>query len=189
MVDIPLDLLTKVKEYEAMSPGERERLGWNDAEALIDLTDAVAEVERLRAPIDLPVEEAGPNQTKIKADIPNPLTQGGLAFDSAKPPNQAVPPYPLPKPPPVKPRRERIQEILDRGEDHFHAGIGGRIKSARRDRAHSRRLTQEGLADRVGTTSREVSFWETGRRVPSPYTLARLAAALGKTTDYLLFGE
>lgn len=48
------------------------------------------------------------------------------------------------------------------------------------------RLTQIEMAGRLGVTQAAVSGWETGRRVPSVYMLARVAAVLGVSVDALL---
>lgn len=54
-------------------------------------------------------------------------------------------------------------------------GIGKRIRDARKAAG----LTQEELAERMGTSSVAVAQWETGRRNPKMGTVSKLAAALG----------
>ena len=53
-------------------------------------------------------------------------------------------------------------------------GIGKRIRDARKAAG----LTQEELAERIGTSSVAVAQWETGRRNPKMGTVSKLAAAL-----------
>ncbi|WP_125704714.1 DUF3923 family protein [Lacticaseibacillus daqingensis] len=57
-----------------------------------------------------------------------------------------------------------------------------RLKQSRLDVA----LTQQALAERLFVSRQTVSSWETGRNLPNLETLARLAAELDVTTDYLL---
>lgn len=60
--------------------------------------------------------------------------------------------------------------------------IGTRIQQRR----ESLRLTQEELADLVGTTQRQISRYERGSNNPGPELIVKLAQVLGTTTDYLL---
>lgn len=55
-------------------------------------------------------------------------------------------------------------------------GIGKRIRDARKAAG----LTQEELAERMGTSSVAVAQWETGRRNPKMGTVSKLAAATGR---------
>lgn len=47
-------------------------------------------------------------------------------------------------------------------------------------------LTQEELAVKIGTSQRQVSFYETGKNEPTANVLDALADALDTTTDWLL---
>ncbi|MXQ49638.1 helix-turn-helix domain-containing protein [Streptococcus pneumoniae] len=47
-------------------------------------------------------------------------------------------------------------------------------------------LTQQELADKVGTNRVNITKWETGRTEPSLENVVRLAKLFGVTTDYLL---
>lgn len=49
-----------------------------------------------------------------------------------------------------------------------------------------RRMTARELAQRSGLTPMAISHFECGRRAPSLRNLARLADALGVSTDFLL---
>lgn len=51
----------------------------------------------------------------------------------------------------------------------------GRVIRAAR-RAHS--LNQQQLAERIGSTQRQISLWETGKRSPQVTDLERIATAL-----------
>jgi transcriptional regulator with XRE-family HTH domain len=64
-------------------------------------------------------------------------------------------------------------------------GLGTRIRTARR--AHG--LTQDQLARAVGVTRSAVAQWETDRAGQIGGNLARIARALGTTTEYLLIGQ
>jgi transcriptional regulator with XRE-family HTH domain len=67
-------------------------------------------------------------------------------------------------------------------EDDLRRLIGERIAAARR-RAH---LSQEELAQAIGTHNWTVSRYETGRMFPRLLLLRRLSRVLGVSTDYLL---
>jgi len=60
-----------------------------------------------------------------------------------------------------------------------------RLQVARRVRAlrEKRRLTQAGLAEKVGTTQSAIARLESGRVLPNLDLLARIAAALGLRVD------
>jgi len=47
-------------------------------------------------------------------------------------------------------------------------------------------LAQQELGNQIGTGPNQIYRYEVGEAEPSPYQLARLAKALGVTTDYLL---
>jgi len=47
-------------------------------------------------------------------------------------------------------------------------------------------LTQEELASEVGTSKQAISYYETGKRIPSSIMLKKLAEKLDVTADYLL---
>jgi len=67
-------------------------------------------------------------------------------------------------------------------EDELRRLIGERIAAARRQ-AH---LSQEELAQGIGTHNWTVSRYETGRMFPRLLLLRRLSRVLGVSTDYLL---
>ncbi|ANN33620.1 XRE family transcriptional regulator [Bacillus cereus] len=60
-----------------------------------------------------------------------------------------------------------------------------RLKEMRK----TRKLTQQGLADKVNTTKGTISNYENGHSTPSNEMLKDLANVLGVTTDYLLGRE
>lgn len=49
-------------------------------------------------------------------------------------------------------------------------------------------LTQSELAEQIGCYAKDVSRWETGARTPGAESLAKLAAALGCTSDDIIRG-
>ena len=49
-------------------------------------------------------------------------------------------------------------------------------------------LTQSELAAQIGCYAKDVSRWETGARTPGAESLAKLAAALGCTSDDIIIG-
>ena len=49
-------------------------------------------------------------------------------------------------------------------------------------------LTQSELAAKIGCYAKDVSRWETGARTPGAESLAKLAAALGCTSDDIILG-
>ena len=51
-----------------------------------------------------------------------------------------------------------------------------------------RGMTQHELAERVGCYPKDISRWETGARTPGAESLAKLAAALGCTSDDIILG-
>jgi len=57
-----------------------------------------------------------------------------------------------------------------------------RLKDARLKAQH----TQESLGEILGTDPRQIWRWESGKTVPNGDDVARLATALGVSTDYLL---
>jgi transcriptional regulator with XRE-family HTH domain len=63
--------------------------------------------------------------------------------------------------------------------------IGARISVARRDRG----MTQDELAEEVGVSRSAVAQWETGRAGQVTANLARIAAALQVSAEYLLHGD
>lgn len=63
--------------------------------------------------------------------------------------------------------------------------LGDRIKELRRQR----RLTQDDICDKVGCSRQAMSRWENNRQIPGTDALAKLASALGVSTDYLMGRE
>src|SRR5690349_792614 len=55
-----------------------------------------------------------------------------------------------------------------------------------RERQHLQGLTLDALAEKVGLTAGALSHIESGRRLPEPRNLARIAAALGLPEDEAL---
>lgn len=53
----------------------------------------------------------------------------------------------------------------------------------------SKKLTQQALADALGTQRSTVAMWETGQSKPRADTLIKLAAIFGCTVDELLANE
>ena len=49
-------------------------------------------------------------------------------------------------------------------------------------------LTQSELAAKIGCYAKDVSRWENGVRTPGAESLAKLAAALGCTSDDIILG-
>ena len=47
-------------------------------------------------------------------------------------------------------------------------------------------LTQEELSKEIGTSQSSITYWETGKRIPSALVIITLAKYFGVTTDYLL---
>jgi transcriptional regulator with XRE-family HTH domain len=64
------------------------------------------------------------------------------------------------------------------------AGFGERVRVAR----ERLRMKQEQLAELVATDAGSVSRWERGKGYPQAPQLAKLAAALGESLDYLVLG-
>ena len=56
------------------------------------------------------------------------------------------------------------------------------------DTLKSRRMTQKELAERAGVTEAAMSHYIKGDRIPRSSVLARIATALGTTSDYLMEG-
>ncbi|GIH26518.1 hypothetical protein Aph01nite_48280 [Acrocarpospora phusangensis] len=63
--------------------------------------------------------------------------------------------------------------------------LGDRLRQLRKEAG----LTQDRLARRAHVNDSYISLIETGRRVPSPEVTAALAAELGCTAEYLLYGK
>ena len=63
--------------------------------------------------------------------------------------------------------------------------IGPRVQARRR----AQQMTQAELAAELGVTPQYISALEGGTSTPAVATLARLAAVLGVTTDFLLTGR
>jgi transcriptional regulator with XRE-family HTH domain len=57
----------------------------------------------------------------------------------------------------------------------FEVRLGYVLRSLR----ESRKLTQTKLADRVGTSQPDISFWESGRHQPTITKLAQVAELFG----------
>lgn len=53
----------------------------------------------------------------------------------------------------------------------------------------SKRLTQQEVADKIGVARQSISLWQKNQTAPSGKNLEKLAAALGTTSGYLLFGQ
>lgn len=68
----------------------------------------------------------------------------------------------------------------------FKTNFGKRLRKLRLERNLPR---MKDLADLIGVTQQSISYYESGDRLPDAITLTKLAAALGCTTDYLLFIE
>ena len=68
----------------------------------------------------------------------------------------------------------------------FKTSFGKRLRHLRLERNLMR---MKDLADLIGVTQQSISYYESGDRLPDAITLKKLAAALGCTTDYLLFIE
>jgi transcriptional regulator with XRE-family HTH domain len=64
------------------------------------------------------------------------------------------------------------------------SGIGARIRAARRERG----WTQEALAEAVEVSRSAVAQWETDRAGQITGNLARIAAALGTSVEWLMHG-
>lgn len=47
-------------------------------------------------------------------------------------------------------------------------------------------LTQKDLGEAIGASAAAISLWENGVRMPQPYRIPQLAAALGITPEQLL---
>lgn len=60
--------------------------------------------------------------------------------------------------------------------------LSKKIKQLRKEH----KLTQGELAGRFGVTQQAIAKWESGRALPGPETISRVASFFGVTTDYLL---
>jgi repressor LexA len=60
--------------------------------------------------------------------------------------------------------------------------LSKKIKQLRKEH----KLTQEELAARFGVTQQAIAKWESGRALPEPETITRVAEFFDVTTDYLL---
>jgi transcriptional regulator with XRE-family HTH domain len=72
--------------------------------------------------------------------------------------------------------------------DDFDRRVARQLGRRVRRRRHFLDLSQETLADRAGIHRTQISFYESGDRMPLTATLVRLAAALEVSTDQLLAG-
>lgn len=72
--------------------------------------------------------------------------------------------------------------MLIDGGAYMINGLGERIK----DQRELKRLSQKGLADKIGVSASIVSNYENGERTPSLDILMALARVFQCTTDYLL---
>lgn len=54
------------------------------------------------------------------------------------------------------------------------------------ERRESRGMTQQVLAEKIGVTQMAVSFFESGKKIPSVAVLEKMADALGCSIDWLL---
>jgi len=64
------------------------------------------------------------------------------------------------------------------------AGLGGRVRAARRDK----HLTLAALAERAGVSKGYLSTIENGKSEPTASIIARLSEALGVSCDWLILG-
>lgn len=62
--------------------------------------------------------------------------------------------------------------------------LGERIRAL----LEQKKMTQRNLAERVGCTEAAVSHYVKGDRIPRATVMAKIAAVLGTTTDYLAGG-
>ncbi len=60
--------------------------------------------------------------------------------------------------------------------------IGQNIRNARLEAG----LSQNELAEKIGTTQPRIARWEKGEVTPNAQYLAKIAAALGKTVDEII---
>jgi transcriptional regulator with XRE-family HTH domain len=72
--------------------------------------------------------------------------------------------------------------------DEFDRRVARQLGRRVRRRRHFLDLSQETLAYRAGIHRTQISFYESGDRMPLTATLVRLAAALEVSTDQLLAG-
>ena len=63
-------------------------------------------------------------------------------------------------------------------------GSDSALAQLRRERG----MTQRELAAKIGCYAKDVSRWENGVRTPGAESLAKLAAALGCTSDDIILG-
>lgn len=66
--------------------------------------------------------------------------------------------------------------------EEFNAVVGARVQERRK----AKKLLQRELSDAIGRSIAQVSRYESGEAQCEPFTLARIAKALGcKTSDFL----
>lgn len=70
------------------------------------------------------------------------------------------------------------------GESDFLKALGQRIMTRRR----SMKLTQEELAEKIGTSTQMISNLELGKKAIRPENLARVCKALDLSADFVLNG-
>ena len=70
------------------------------------------------------------------------------------------------------------------GKKPSRTGSDSLLAQMRRERG----MTQRELAAKIGCYAKDVSRWETGARTPGAESLAKLAAALGCSSDDIIRG-
>lgn len=65
---------------------------------------------------------------------------------------------------------------------------GNTFSSRLEEALKTRRMTQKELANKAGVTEAAMSHYIKGDRIPRSSVLARIASALGTTSDYLMEG-
>ncbi len=68
--------------------------------------------------------------------------------------------------------------------ENFATEIGARIKNKRANL----KITQRGLAEKVGISASAINKFEKGEKKPSTTVLLKIAEVLDTTTDYMLLG-
>ena len=74
---------------------------------------------------------------------------------------------------------------MEREIDQIYQSMGSRIRKERR----YKKITQAQLAQQVGKNVRTIQKYEAGNIEVSIRSLYRIAAVLGCTPDYLIFGD
>ncbi len=68
------------------------------------------------------------------------------------------------------------------GMEYDRKIFGERLRALRRERE----IGQNELAGALGLSNASVSYWETGKQIPSAEAVYKLARFFGVTADYLL---